>query len=153
MATTTETIGFVGFGVLTLSGLVLVAGLLFRIEQQLKWQGTALWVDSTAVEHNCFANRDAVTCTFTNKAAMAVTTCVEGVLTPKSGPSNTLKSITICTGKLERLETKTVTGPWDGSFADEICYRDGQFGKQMDWSKCNFVTSGVNLAAIIPPPS
>lgn len=148
MATNTETIAGVGFAVLVLGGLMLNAALVFRVEQRMKAQAATQWVDSGAVEHTCYANRSDVTCTFTNRGAGPITTCVQGTLAPKGAGGVTLQSLTLCSGRLGPLETKSVAAPWIGGFADDLCYETNQFGsKNLDWSKCNFSTGPEDLKA------
>jgi len=133
---------------LAIAAIALLLGLgflLLRIEEELKAQSAVTWVDAVAIERSCIATNSEYTCTFTNKLAVPVTTCLQGSLTPKGNPAAAVKSMTACSGRLRPAETKTITVPWVGSFATEICSTEERFGKRLDWSKCDFETEPVSL--------
>lgn len=108
----------------------------------------APYVSSSDVHNNCTSDRTMVTCTFTNLLEKPITTCAQGVVRQKESPGVQLKSLIMCTGKLYPLESRVVTGPWVGGFADDICYRENAYGKILDWSKCKFDTGDVDIATV-----
>lgn len=108
----------------------------------------APWVASQQVHHNCLSDRSDVTCTFTNLSEMPISTCVRGLLTQKGAPGVKLESLILCTGKLNPGETRAVSGPWSGGFADDICFKQNDFGKSLDWSKCVFDSEPVDLPSL-----
>jgi hypothetical protein len=106
------------------------------------------WLPESQVHNNCLSDRTTVTCTFTNLSEKAVTTCTKGKLVQKGAPGVKLESLTFCTGKLAPSESRVVSGPWVGGFADDICFKENNYGKQLDWSKCSFSTEAVDLPTI-----
>ena len=106
------------------------------------------WRQSSDVHNNCYADRTSVTCTFTNMSPMPVETCARGTLSSKGAQGVKLDSLVVCTGRLEPNETRMVSGPWLGGFADDICYRETSYGKSIDWSKCNFSIAPVDVPAL-----
>ena len=66
----------------------------------------------------------------------------------KGAPGVKLESLTLCTGKLSPAESRIVSGPWVGGFADDICFKQSDFGKSLDWSKCTFDTETVDLPTL-----
>jgi hypothetical protein len=108
-----------------------------------------LWQNERDVANSCFANNSEVTCTFTNREATPVTTCVQGLLSPREANGVRLQSLPICSGKLMAAETRTVAAPWVGGMADDVCYSENHYGKRLDWSKCKFSTAPFDLSAIV----
>lgn len=106
------------------------------------------WVPSGQVANNCMSDRTTVTCTFTNLSDKPISTCVRGKLFQKAAPGVKLDSLVMCTGRLNPTESRVVTGPWLGGFADDICYKQNDFGKLLDWSKCEFDSGPVDLPTI-----
>ncbi len=95
-------------------------------------------VELEAVEHECHSDRDSTDCTFTNRSDKRVRTCAEGLLQNKEVPALRLATIPLCSGTLAPGETRTVSAPWSGGFADDICSKENAFGKSLDFSKCSF---------------
>jgi hypothetical protein len=112
--------------------------------KQMAEPGT--WV--VATDGSCYTNRTDVTCTFTNIHGGPITTCSKGTLVQKDATRGRLESVTMCTGKLQPNETKTVIAPWKGGFADDLCFKETSYGKQLDWSKCVFDTEPVDASAL-----
>ncbi len=110
------------------------------------------WSEPNKVINNCIATRSEVSCTFTNSDNVPVATCVKGQLTPKEAAGVTLRSLSLCSGRLMPAETRTVSAPWLGGFADDICYRESGYGKNLDWSKCNFDTNVSDMASALVAP-
>jgi hypothetical protein len=106
------------------------------VRQLEKLNARPKWVKE--VQDTCTANRNEMSCTFTNLGDVAVNTCKIGGLVPKQGQAKPVKSLPLCVGKLEPRQTRTVTAAWDGAFADEICGKDTGYGRVLDWSKCEF---------------
>ena len=106
------------------------------------------WISSKEVANNCMTDRSTVTCTFTNLSDKPISTCVRGKLFQKAAPGVKLDSLVMCTGRLNPTESRVVTGPWIGGFADDICYKQNDYGKLLDWSKCEFDSGPVDLPTI-----
>jgi hypothetical protein len=107
------------------------------------------WEDESSVPNNCYANNSDISCTFTNNRAYPVATCVQGTLSPNDASGVRLVSLPMCTGKLMPAETRTVSAPWVGGFAKDLCYRENAYGKTLDWAKCKFSSDAVNLSAAV----
>ncbi|HTA88566.1 MAG TPA: DUF4339 domain-containing protein [Polyangiaceae bacterium] len=107
-----------------------------------------VWVPAAQVSSNCITDRTTVTCTFTNLSETAVSTCLRGRLVQKGAPGVKLESLIMCTGKLHPAESRVVTGSWLGGFADDICFKQNDFGKILDWSKCEFDYEPVDLPTL-----
>jgi hypothetical protein len=107
-----------------------------------------VWVPTAQVSNNCITDRTTVTCTFTNLSETAVSTCTRGRLVQKGAPGVKLESLIMCTGKLHPAESRVVTGSWLGGFADDICFKQNEFGKSLDWSKCEFDSAPVDLPTL-----
>jgi hypothetical protein len=131
--------------------LFAVGALLFRIEKRLAAQASVTYANNESIERGCVANNTEYTCTFTNKLSFPTTTCLKGTLTSKSNKNAVIESLTVCSGRLNPAETRTVSAPWAGRFATEICFAENQFGKRLDWEKCEFETAPVDLSAAVSP--
>ena len=108
----------------------------------------APWTSDTHVHKNCYTDRTNVTCTFTNLGQTPVTTCTKGKLVQNADSGLTLETVVMCTGKLGPAETRVIVGPWVNGFADVICYKEGNYGKVLDFSKCTFGTEAVDLPTL-----
>ena len=107
------------------------------------------WLDEKEMMNDCKTNRDTVTCTFTNTHKFPATTCAQGLLYQKEASGVRLQALPMCTGRLMPAETKTVTSAWVAGFADDICYKETGYGKQLDWSKCVFTTNSFDLSGAV----
>lgn len=120
-----------------------------RIEAELqKANGNGAWVKVQEVHHNCYTDRTNVTCTFTNLSDRDVQTCTQGTLRQKEAVGVKLESVVICTGRLRPGETRSVSAPWVGGFADDICFKENAYGKTLDWGKCSFDTEPYDLPTV-----
>lgn len=106
------------------------------------------WVPASAVQKSCFSDRTTVTCTFTNLSPKSVVTCARGELQNKASPGVHLESVVICTGKLDPTSTRTVTAPWVGGFADDVCHKSFLGSEVLDWSKCDFNIEPADVPAM-----
>lgn len=112
---------------------------------------TSSWLDAKVVPHNCVANNNEASCTFLNQRTIPITTCARATIAKKEAAGVKLESMPMCTGRLGPRETKTVSAPWVGGFAKDVCSSNGRFGEVLDWSACNFTTDGVDLAEKAAP--
>lgn len=119
------------------------------ITELRKLTTATVWVDEKQMMNTCLTNRDTVTCTFTNTQKFPATTCTQGLLYQKEATGVRLKALPMCTGRLMPAETKTISASWVAGFADDICYRETGYGKNLDWSKCVFTTEGVDLSGAL----
>ncbi len=117
-----------------------------RIEQQLATQQATTWRSANDVLHNCMASNDSATCTVTDILEAPVTTCVRAILSKKDGSGKPLYSLPMCTGRLGGRETRTVSVPWSGGFARDLCSKRSYYGETLDWDQCHF-----NTEAFEPP--
>jgi GYF domain 2 len=106
------------------------------------------WVPQNEVHNDCYTDRTNVSCTFTNLGETPVTTCTRGKLSQKAAPGIKLETVIMCTGKLYPAETRVVVGPWVGGFADDVCYKQNDFGKSLDFSKCIFDNETIDLPTL-----
>ncbi len=74
------------------------------------------------IPHECSGLRDELRCTFTNPTDDSVATCAAGLLARNDNPRIKLTSGLLCTGRLGPFESKTLSIPWEGSNADELCF-------------------------------
>lgn len=143
-------LGVIALGVFLYGANKAYADTRFRLEsleEELQGiRGPGRFVPYDQVANQCFGVHGSTTCTFTNLEKEAVITCAEGRLQNKEVPALRLKSQVLCSGKLLPGETKTVSAPWIGGFADDICNKENSFGKSLDWKKCDFDTASVNAA-------
>ena len=84
---------------------------------------------------DCYATNSLVTCHFTNLQPTAVVLCLQGVIVQKEAAGVRLYSMPICSGPVSPKETKSVSAPWEGGRAKNIC--KGRRG-YLDWDKCDF---------------
>lgn len=147
---TLSALGLAAFGVFlygTNKAYAETRGRLDSLEEELEGiRGPGRFVPFNQVMNNCFGVQGSTTCTFTNLQKEPIFTCAEGHLQNKEVPALRLASQILCSGKLQPGETKTVSAPWIGGFADDICNKETSFGKNLDWKKCDFDTVGVNSA-------
>jgi hypothetical protein len=106
------------------------------------------WMPQNEVHNDCYTDRTNVSCTFTNLGETPVTTCTRGKLSQKAAPGIKLETVIMCTGKLYPAETRVVVGPWVGGFADDVCYKQNDFGKSLDFSKCVFDNETIDLPTL-----
>lgn len=118
-----------------------------RVEHEVEQQRASTWVAANGVLHNCLATNDSATCTVTNVRDEPITTCVRGVLTKRDGGRAPLSSLPMCTGRLGPRETRTISVPWSGGFARDLCSKKSFYGETLDWQQCDFSTEPVDLPA------
>jgi hypothetical protein len=118
-------------------------GALTQEVQRAHAPGRFLSLDEVA--NNCVSDKDSTSCTFTNLGSEPIFTCGQGVLQNKEVPALHLKSLVLCSGRLDPGETRTVDAPWVGGFADDICNKENSFGKILDFSKCTFQVEAAPL--------
>jgi len=118
-----------------------------NVERQVTLQGASTWVSADDALHNRLATNDAATCTVTNVRDEPITTCVRAVLSKREAGGATLNSLPMCTGRLGPRETRTVSVPWVGGFARDLCNKKTYYGETLDWEQCRFSTEAVNVEA------
>lgn len=150
------------WGIVSAIGSVVTAGALIAIvtisvdmKRQQKLMSDAFdrsqatnWIDEKHTVNNCHADNEGVTCTITNVLSSPITTCLEGSIRQKKATGLALKSLLMCTGRLAPRETRTMSVPWLGGFAKDLCNKENQFGQILDFSECTFDTAGIDLPAI-----
>lgn len=102
------------------------------------------------VPNSCLSDRNSTSCTFTNLSPEAIFTCAGGSLQNKEVPALRLQSLILCSGRLDPGTTRTISAPWVGGFADDICNKDTGFGKSLDWTKCSFHVDGADARGATP---
>ncbi len=122
-----------------------------KVEAQLVKQQTSTWTPAKDILHNCLASNDQATCTVTNMRDEAITTCVRGVLTKRDAAGASLSSLPMCTGRLAPRETRTVSVPWSGGFARDLCSKKTYYGETLDWEQCRFSTEPVDPKTLAQP--
>lgn len=100
------------------------------------------------VPHQCSAWLNEFRCTFTNRTEEIVATCASARLARKDNSSKPLDSGVLCSGPLRPQETTTVTVPWLGGNADDICFSKSPWGNVgLDWKICEFSYDGTREKA------
>lgn len=79
------------------------------------------YVDISKVDHACQGDRVAAECMLTNKTADPIKTCFLVRLRNKQNPEETVTSITMCPGRLDNYESRTVRAPWYKD-VDKACH-------------------------------
>lgn len=147
-------LGLVAFGVFLYGIQKAYEQTLFRLDSLEEELGAirspGRFVPLEQVTHQCFGVQGSTSCTFTNLEKEAIFTCAEGRLQNKEVPALHLVSQALCSGKLSPGATTTVSAPWIGGFADDICNKETSFGKSLDWKKCDFDTVNLDASALSP---
>ena len=104
-------------------------------------------VDAKELVPNCVGENFMASCTLTNLSNRPVATCIRSRLSQKRASGVELKSQVLCSGRIGPLETKTISGPWIGGAARDICNSTDRFGNEvLDWQACNFTNEAVDPA-------
>lgn len=109
-----------------------------------KMQSTGRFVPFSDVPNHCLTDRTSASCTFTNVGKEPIFTCAAGSLQNKEVPELRVSSLVLCSGRLDPGTTRTVSSPWVGVFADDICSKETSSGRSLDWSQCTFTVDGVD---------
>jgi hypothetical protein len=118
------------------------------IDDAERARSAATFVTPDKTEINCIATNNEVTCSATNRAAAAVQTCVRGKLAKKQANALAVYSLPLCTGRLGQFETRTISAPWKGAFAKDLCNSKTAYGNELlDWNECDFTTEPVGPLA------
>jgi hypothetical protein len=122
---------------------------LVAIRDELRAAQTTPVVDLRATPHTCLANNSETTCTVTNPTDAAFATCFRGTITQKKARGVHLSSLVGCTGRIAPHESRTVSVPWSGGFAKDVCSSSNRFGTEMlDWEVCDFMQEPVDDDAL-----
>ncbi|MBI2395002.1 MAG: hypothetical protein HYV09_35860 [Deltaproteobacteria bacterium] len=95
----------------------------------------ATWVDITATEHACRADRIAAECTITNATPEPVKTCLRVRLTRKAG-GDEVSSVNMCPGRLDAYESRTVRAVW-GKAVERACSSERAGAWALDFEACD----------------
>lgn len=133
-----------------LTRLTAVESDIAHVRDDVSAERTSKWVDAKNAVFSCLATNTEATCTVTNVRDEAITTCVKGVLTRKKATGLSLESLPMCTGRLGARETRTVSVPWKGGFARDLCTSKNPYGGSdvFDWDACDFVTEPVDVRSL-----
>lgn len=104
-----------------------------RAEERTRNEATRVPLDKTKYE--CNATNSETTCYVTNFETSPITTCMQGLLTQKDAAGVRLYSLPMCSGPVKQYETRTVSVPWDGGRAVDMCKSERGF---LDFEKCSF---------------
>lgn len=111
------------------------------IDEMGKARSTATFVGLDKIELNCLATNNEITCFATNRTGDAMQTCLRGKLAKKQANALAVYSLPLCTGRLEQFETRTISAPWKGAFAKDLCNSKSAYGNELlDWNECDFTT-------------
>jgi hypothetical protein len=106
-------------------------------------------VDLRTTPHTCLANNSETSCTVTNPTSAPISTCFRGTITQKKARGVHLSSMVGCTGRITPYESRTVSVPWSGGFAKDVCSSTNRFGTEMlDWEVCDFMQEPVENDAL-----
>lgn len=124
---------------------------LAAIKDEVHASGAMAVVNAKDTIFNCLASNTEITCTITNLSAEPMATCVQGSLTQKRASGIKLTSLPVCTGRMGKLETKTLQAHWKGGFAKDICTREGGGILALDWDQCEFRSDPIDMDKFVPP--
>jgi len=114
------------------------------IESMARESSAAEFVTPDKTELTCIATNSEVTCSATNRAAVPIHTCVRGKLSKKQANALAVYSLPMCTGRLGQFESKTLSAPWKGAFAKDLCSTKTAYGTEvLDWNECDFNTEAI----------
>ena len=120
-----------------------------EVRTEVRAQEVSSWVHAKSTVYDCQASNTEISCTFTNVLDQPVTTCVEGRLVQKKASGVSLRSLVLCTGRIAPRSTKSLSAPWTGGFAKDMCNAKTQFGNEiLDWDACTFTAAPVDLPAL-----
>jgi hypothetical protein len=123
---------------------------LASIRDEVRAAQASTLVDLMATPHTCLANNSETTCTVTNPTSAPISTCFRGTITQKKARGVHLSSMVGCTGRIGPYESRTVSVPWSGGFARDVCSSTNRFGTEMlDWEQCEFTQDHVENDALI----
>ncbi len=95
-----------------------------------------------------YANNNASHFGFTNLTTDVRVACMKGVVTAAQSRIS-IESSVVCTGEMKPNTTLTLDASWPKGSPEDICNKEGTFGKMLDWSKCEF--THVEVAPALPP--
>ncbi len=96
------------------------------------------------VENHCSGWENTFQCTFTNPTPTAVATCAGAQLSRRDDPQAKVQSATLCSGRIGPFESKTVSAPWLGKNASDVCFTKSPWGgTRLDWRVCDFQVIGL----------
>lgn len=104
-----------------------------RAEERSRAEPTRVLLSKT--RHECSAMNGDVTCHLTNFDGPTIVTCMQGLLVQKEATGVRLLSMPMCSGPIRAHETRSVSAPWDGGRASDICKSERG---HLDFEKCNF---------------
>jgi hypothetical protein len=83
------------------------------------------------------ANNNVAHFGFTNLTSEVRVACMKGVVTAIQSKVS-IESSVVCTGDVKPNTTMNLEASWPKGSPEDICYKEGTFGKLLDWSKCEF---------------
>ncbi len=84
-----------------------------------------------------FATNNAASFAFTNITSDIRVACVKGVV-KSIATGIRLESLPVCSGEMKPNTSVRFDASWPKGNPEDICYKDTQYGKHLDWSKCTF---------------
>lgn len=97
-----------------------------------------------------YANNNAAHFGFTNLTTDTRVACTKGVVTATQSRIS-IESVVVCTGEVKPNTTVNLDATWPKGSPDDICNKEGSFGKVLDWSKCEFTHQEVPPALTVSP--
>jgi hypothetical protein len=95
-----------------------------------------------------YATNNAASFAFTNLTTETRVVCVKGVVTSKESRIS-IESLPICSGEVKPNSSVRIEASWPKGSPDDICNKEGTFGKVLDWSKCTFTSEEVTPAGVV----
>ena len=93
------------------------------------------------------ANNNLAHFAFTNLTPDVRIACTKGVVTAIQSRVS-IESSVVCTGDVKPSTTVNLDASWPKGSPEDICYKEGTFGKLLDWSKCEL--THVDVAPVFP---
>lgn len=128
---------------------IVLTALVLVIVFDFRYNTPSYWVNADLLTHNCHAGNSGIECTFTNTDEIDAITCLRGILSQKKANWVKIKSLPICTGKIKPQHTVTISSPWVGGFAKDICFSTNRLDMRvLDWEACNFIAEPIEKAKL-----
>lgn len=111
------------------------------LELVRSWTAAATKPRALHMASTAYANAGGAHFIFTNEDGFSKYACVRATLANKEG--KTLTSLPVCTGEVKPFSTVVLESEFMGGNVDDVCFKETDFGKQLDWSRCTFDTEDV----------
>lgn len=120
---------------------------MLSLREEIRSTQAATVAGKDDVAQSCRTSGIEFMCTWTNRVDRPVSVCARGRLSRPDIENAKSRSMVACSGRLGPRETKSVSVPWAGFDPKTICFTTGRFGKELDFSVCDFKVETIDPAA------